>query len=54
MFAPKVDESTLLGYASNAHGYRVLNKTPGCVDATCDVSLMNLMALKWSKLMNFV
>jgi transposase InsO family protein len=28
-FAPKVDEGFLLGYASNAHGYRVFNKTSG-------------------------
>jgi transposase InsO family protein len=37
-FAPKVDEGIFLGYASNAHGYRVLNKTTGCVDVTCDVT----------------
>jgi transposase InsO family protein len=29
-FAPKVDEGIFLGYASNAHGYRVLNKTTVC------------------------
>jgi hypothetical protein len=34
-FAPKVDE--VLGYASNAHGYRILNKTTDCVEVTCDL-----------------
>jgi hypothetical protein len=37
-FAPKVDEGIFLGYASNAHGYRVLNKTSGCVEVTCDLT----------------
>jgi hypothetical protein len=37
-FAPKVDEGIFLGYASNAHGCRVLNKTTDCVDVTCDVT----------------
>ena len=37
-FAPKVDEGSLLGYASNAHGYRVFNKTSGCVEIACDVT----------------
>jgi hypothetical protein len=37
-FAPKVDESIFLSYASNAHGYRVLNKTTGCVEVTCDLT----------------
>ena len=37
-FAPKVDEGFLLGYASNAHGYRVFNKTSGCVEIACDVT----------------
>jgi hypothetical protein len=37
-FAPKVDEGFLLGYASNAHGYRVFNKTSGCVEVACDVT----------------
>jgi hypothetical protein len=36
-FAPKVDEGIFLGYASNAHGYRVLNKTSGCVEVMCDL-----------------
>ena len=27
-----------LGYASNAHGYRVFNKTSGCVEIACDVT----------------
>jgi hypothetical protein len=36
-FAPKVDEGFLLGYASNAHGYRVFNNSPGCVEIMCDV-----------------
>jgi hypothetical protein len=27
-----------LGYASNAHGYRVLNKTTSCVEVTCDLT----------------
>jgi hypothetical protein len=53
-FAPKVDEGIFLGYASNAHGYRVLNKTTSCVDVTCDVMFNESMALKWSKLMNCV
>ena len=37
-FSPKVDEGFLLGYASNAHGYRVFNKTSGCVEIACDVT----------------
>jgi hypothetical protein len=37
-FAPKVDEGFLLGYASNAHGYRVFNKTSSCVEVACDVT----------------
>jgi hypothetical protein len=37
-FAYKVDEGIFLGYASNAHGYRVLNKTTGCVEVTCDLT----------------
>jgi hypothetical protein len=36
-FASKVDEGIFLGYTSNAHGYRVLNKTTGCVEVTCDL-----------------
>jgi hypothetical protein len=36
-FASKVNEGIFLGYASNAHGYRVLNKTTGCVEVTCDL-----------------
>ena len=36
-FAPKVDEWFLLGYASNAHGYRVFSKASGCVELVCDV-----------------
>jgi hypothetical protein len=37
-FAPKVDEGFLLGYDSNAHGYRVFNKSSGCVEVACDVT----------------
>jgi hypothetical protein len=37
-FAPKVDEGLLLGYASNAHGYRVFNNSFGCVEIVCDVT----------------
>jgi hypothetical protein len=36
-FAPKVDEGFLLGYALNAHGYSIFNKTSGCVEVACDV-----------------
>jgi transposase InsO family protein len=36
-FASKVDEGFLLGYASNAHGYHVFNKTSGHVEVACDV-----------------
>jgi hypothetical protein len=36
-FAPKVDEDNFLGCASNAHNYRVLNKTTSFVDVTCDM-----------------
>jgi hypothetical protein len=53
-FAPKVDEGIFFGYASNTHGYRVLNKTTSCVEVTCDLTFDDLMALKWSKLMNCV
>ena len=38
-FASKVDEDFLLGYASNAHGYRVFNKTSGCIEIACDVTI---------------
>jgi hypothetical protein len=37
-FAPEVDEGFLLGYASNAHGYHVFNKTCRCVEVACDVT----------------
>jgi hypothetical protein len=37
-FASKVDEGIFLGYTSNAHGYRVLNKTIRCVEVTCDLT----------------
>ena len=37
-FAPKVDEGFLLGYASNAHGYHVFNKTSGCVKIAYDMT----------------
>jgi hypothetical protein len=36
-FPPKFDEGFLLGYASNAHGYHVFNKTSGCVEVACDM-----------------
>jgi hypothetical protein len=37
-FAPKVDEGFLLGYASNAHGYRVFNNSTGLVEIVADVT----------------
>jgi hypothetical protein len=37
-FAPKVDEGFLLGYGSNEHAYRVLNKTRGHVEVAVDVT----------------
>jgi hypothetical protein len=37
-FASKVDEGFLLGYASNAHGYHVFNKTSRCVEVVGDVT----------------
>jgi len=37
-FAPKVDEGFLLGYASNAHDYRVFNNTSGLVEIAIDVT----------------
>jgi hypothetical protein len=37
-FAPKVDVGIFHSYASNAHDYRVLNKTTGSVDIACDVT----------------
>jgi hypothetical protein len=37
-FAPRVDEGFLLGYASNAHGYRVFNNTTGLVEIAIDVT----------------
>jgi transposase InsO family protein len=37
-FSPKVDEGFLLGYESNAHAYRVFNKTSGSVEVTRDVT----------------
>jgi hypothetical protein len=36
--APKVDEGFLLGYALNAHGYHIFNKTSGCVEVACDMT----------------
>jgi hypothetical protein len=33
-----VDEGFLLGYASNAHGYRVFNNTTGLVEIAIDVT----------------
>jgi hypothetical protein len=40
MFAPRVDEGFLLGYASNAHGYRVFNNTTGLVEIAIDVTFV--------------
>jgi transposase InsO family protein len=37
-FAPRVDEGFLLGYASNAHGYRVFNNTTDLVEIAIDVT----------------
>jgi hypothetical protein len=37
-FAPRVDEGFLLGYASNAHGYRAFNNTTGLVEIAIDVT----------------
>jgi transposase InsO family protein len=37
-FAPRVDEGFLLGYASNAHGYRIFNNTTGLVEIVIDVT----------------
>jgi hypothetical protein len=37
-FAPRVDEGFLLGYASNAHGYRVFNNATGLVEIAVDVN----------------
>jgi hypothetical protein len=37
-FPPKVDEGLLLGYASNAHEYRVFNNSTGLVEIAVDVS----------------
>jgi hypothetical protein len=36
-FAPRVDEGFLLGYASNAHGYRVFNNATSLVKIAVDV-----------------
>lgn len=37
-FAPRVDEGFLLGYASNAHGYRIFNNTTGLVETAIDMT----------------
>src|SRR6266540_4946257 len=37
-FAPKLDEGFILGYGSNAHAYRVFNKTSGCAEIAKDVT----------------
>ena len=37
-FTPKVDEGVLLGYGSNEHAYRVINKTSGRVEIAVDVT----------------
>jgi hypothetical protein len=37
-FAPKVNESFLLGYGSNEHAYRVFNKTSGRVEIAVDMT----------------
>jgi hypothetical protein len=29
---------SFFGYASNAHGYHILNKSTSCVDVTCDMT----------------
>jgi hypothetical protein len=47
-----VDEGFLLGYASNAHGYRSFNNTTSLVEIVVDVHLMNLMARKGMLLMS--
>jgi hypothetical protein len=36
-FAPKVDKGFLLGYASYAHGYRILNNSTGLAEIVVDV-----------------
>jgi hypothetical protein len=36
-FAPKVVEGFLLGYDSNTRAYRVLNKSTGLVEVSCDI-----------------
>jgi hypothetical protein len=40
----------LLGYDSNSHAYCVFNVTIGCVEITCDVVFVRLIALKRSNL----
>jgi hypothetical protein len=37
-FAPRVDESFLVGYASNVHGYCVFNNTTGLVEIAVDLT----------------
>jgi hypothetical protein len=37
-FAPKVDEGFLLGYGTNEHVYRVINKTTNCVEVIVDIT----------------
>src|SRR5438128_11906307 len=34
----QIDEGFMLGYGSNAHTYRVFNKTSGCVEIAKDVT----------------
>ena len=36
-FAPKTYEGIFVGYASNSHAYRVLNKSTGCIEETMNV-----------------
>jgi hypothetical protein len=36
-FAPKAVEGFLLGYDSNTRAYRVLNKSTGLVEVSCDI-----------------
>jgi hypothetical protein len=41
-----VDDDFLVGYASNAHGYRVFNNVIGLVEIVVDVTFDKIMACK--------
>ena len=48
-FEPRAQEGIFVGYATNYHAYRILNKSNGILRRRVTWSLMKIMAPKWSK-----